>query len=262
MGSKSSGPAQSGGGQGAGGMAGGMGDVPPFNMPQTTQLPPMAGNSPAPNYGGMGFGGLFGMGGGLGPDPYNSRPTSWWNQIDPQAGGPEPSYSDPYGGMTQSGGAPQVGGWPQNNPYAGGREYNDAMPVGGMPQINPNGVWGGANGPHHMTDDDYLQMLYQTQLGRAPDQGGIDYWRGQLGSGAVNRGQLMDNFRNSAEGQDYQRRMAPMTDDFGRNYQSPEVMDAMRLAQQGGQQQGGQGQYQQGPDLRSALAILSRLGIF
>lgn len=256
MGSKSSGPAQSGGGQGAGGMAGGVGDVPPFNMPQTTQLPPMAGNSPAPNYGGMGFGGLFGMGGGLGPDPYNSRPTSWWNQIDPQAGGPEPSYSDPYGGMTQSGGAPQVGGWPQNNPYAG------APQVGGMPQINPNGVWGGANGPHHMSDDDYLQMLYQTQLGRAPDQGGVDYWRGQLGSGAVNRGQLMDNFRNSAEGQDYQRRMAPMTDDFGRNYQSPEVMDAMRLAQQGGQQQGGQGQYQQGPDLRSALAILSRLGIF
>jgi len=237
MGSKSSGPAQSGGGQGAGGM----GDVPPFNMPQTTQLPPMAGNSPAPNYGGMGFGGLFGMGGGLGPNPYASRRTSWWNQIDPQAGGPEPSYSDPYGGMTQSGGAPQVGG---------------------MPQINPNGVWGGGNGAHHMSDDDYLQMLYHTQLGREADQGGADFWRSQLGSGAVNRGQLMDNFRNSAEGQDYQRRMAPMTDDFGRNYQSPEVMDAMRLAQQGGQQQGGQGQYQQGPDLRSALAILSRLGIF
>lgn len=202
-----------------------------------------------------GMGGGMGMGGGD-VQPFNMPPTAnpYGTDAFPFAGGGK-GWQPPF---------------PPQQPQ---------QPPNGMPQGQPDGVWGGANVPHHMSDDDYLQMMYQTQLGRQGDQGGMDYWRGQLGSGAVNRDQLAANFHNSAEGQQYAQ-AHPMLGQMDEGYgygpypnqpgqMDQQILDALNLAQQRQAQQAfyqqqGQGGNQPGqqysrPDISQALALLGRL---
>ena len=51
------------------------------------------------------------------------------------------------------------------------------------------------------SDEQFVTLLYQNVLGRAPDQGGYDYWTGVLGSGAVTRPEALTGFSESAENQ-------------------------------------------------------------
>jgi hypothetical protein len=50
-----------------------------------------------------------------------------------------------------------------------------------------------------LNDDAFVRRVYQNVLGRAPDQSGLDFWKGQLQSGNRNRGQVMTGFSESAE---------------------------------------------------------------
>jgi hypothetical protein len=45
----------------------------------------------------------------------------------------------------------------------------------------------------------FVNLVYNNVLGRAPDQGGFDFWRGQLDSSAMTRGQVMLGFSESPE---------------------------------------------------------------
>src|SRR5690349_18820722 len=45
----------------------------------------------------------------------------------------------------------------------------------------------------------FVNQVYQNVLGRNPDAGGFAFWKGQLDSGALTRGQLMLGFSESAE---------------------------------------------------------------
>jgi uncharacterized delta-60 repeat protein len=49
------------------------------------------------------------------------------------------------------------------------------------------------------TDEEFVALVYQNVLGRAPDTAGRDFWVGQLASGARTRGQVMVAFSESAE---------------------------------------------------------------
>jgi hypothetical protein len=50
-------------------------------------------------------------------------------------------------------------------------------------------------------DAGYVDLLYRNALGRAPDQGGLAYWTGQLASGAVDRSGLLLDFSECFEHQ-------------------------------------------------------------
>jgi hypothetical protein len=50
-----------------------------------------------------------------------------------------------------------------------------------------------------LSDEEFLTEMYETVLGRAPDQGGFDYWLGQLSSGTP-RAQVFRGFYASDEG--------------------------------------------------------------
>jgi hypothetical protein len=50
-----------------------------------------------------------------------------------------------------------------------------------------------------LTDDQYVNLVYQNVLGRAPDAGGYDYYFTRLQSGALTRGQMMIGFSESPE---------------------------------------------------------------
>ena len=45
----------------------------------------------------------------------------------------------------------------------------------------------------------FVTRVYQNVLGREPDTDGLNYWTGQLDSGAMNRGEMMVAFSESAE---------------------------------------------------------------
>ena len=49
------------------------------------------------------------------------------------------------------------------------------------------------------TDDEFLTILYRTFFDREPDDGGMDYWRGQLKSGAMDRITVANGFIYSQE---------------------------------------------------------------
>jgi len=51
----------------------------------------------------------------------------------------------------------------------------------------------------NLDDDAFVRRVYQNVLGRAPDQSGLDFWKGQLQSGQRNRGQVMTGFSESPE---------------------------------------------------------------
>lgn len=231
MGAKTSGS----GGQGyVGGMPGG--DVQPFAMPPTQQP---GGQMPYPQQN-TGY-----------PTPSQRKYTpEEWSRIYGPNVEPNPSMIEqgpqtPFDPMTVLRGlgnrSPGVGG----NPFAGGQ--------GQRPQVS---------------DDDYLRMLYQTELGREGEQGGMDYWRQQM-AGGMNRDQVRQMFDRSQEGQGYNQRMAPMMDDFG--YTDESIQDALRMARLGpqamedrrmAQQQNAQQQGSQlSPNISQALALLGRLGI-
>ena len=100
------------------------------------------------------------------------------------------------------------------------------MPTG--MSINP--MMGGQGPAPQMSNDDYLRMLYQTQLGREGDQGGMDYWRQQMANG-MDRNQIRQAFGQSQEGQDYYQRRAPMMDDFGRGNGLPPLSNREAIQQ-------------------------------
>ncbi len=50
----------------------------------------------------------------------------------------------------------------------------------------------------HLTDGQFITMVYQNVLGRAPDRAGYDYWVNQMGRG-MSRGSVMTNFSESGE---------------------------------------------------------------
>jgi hypothetical protein len=45
----------------------------------------------------------------------------------------------------------------------------------------------------------FVNLVYQNVLGRAPDAAGFDFWKGRLDSGAATRGQVMFGFSESEE---------------------------------------------------------------
>ena len=47
--------------------------------------------------------------------------------------------------------------------------------------------------------DAFVNLVYQNVLGRAPDQGGHDYWLGLLNSGQITRAGMMSGFIDSPE---------------------------------------------------------------
>ncbi|WP_413678127.1 DUF4214 domain-containing protein [Prochlorococcus sp. MIT 0916] len=51
----------------------------------------------------------------------------------------------------------------------------------------------------NITDEQYVTTLYQNVLGRAPDTSGLNYWLGQLSSGAETRYEALLGFAESAE---------------------------------------------------------------
>lgn len=50
-----------------------------------------------------------------------------------------------------------------------------------------------------LSDKEFLDRVYQTIMGRKPDQGGYDYWLGKLGNGSIDRQKLIDSFIYSPE---------------------------------------------------------------
>jgi len=52
-----------------------------------------------------------------------------------------------------------------------------------------------------LTDDEYINLVYQNVLHRAPDQGGFDYYKQRLMNGQLTRGQMMLGFSESPENQ-------------------------------------------------------------
>jgi Domain of unknown function (DUF4214) len=50
-----------------------------------------------------------------------------------------------------------------------------------------------------LSNGDFVTLVYQNVLGRAPDPGGYSFWVNQLNSGGMTRGQVMLNFSESAE---------------------------------------------------------------
>ncbi len=49
------------------------------------------------------------------------------------------------------------------------------------------------------TNAEFVELIYQNVLERAPDQGGFDFWSGQLDQGLMTRGRVMRNFSESPE---------------------------------------------------------------
>jgi len=178
---------------GSGGMPNPQGDVPAFDLPP-----------PSPQYQ---------------PDYLMPPPMSQ----------PMPQGGVPFGGM------PQFPGNLQPTPMPQG-----VMPQGMSPGMFPGGtrrppnLIPGAqpmNPPPQMDNGDYLRQLYQQELGRAPDEEGMNYWQQQLGGG-MNRDQIRQMFDQSEEGQGYNQRAQtglPPTSRLG-GIMPPEVVDALRIA--------------------------------
>jgi hypothetical protein len=93
-----------------------------------------------------------------------------------------------------------------------------------------------------------IDRLYQQELGRKGDQGGMDYWRQQFENG-MTMDQARQMFDQSEEGQAYDRGPSeydqlppppfandPRNSHIGKPPMHPEIEDALRLANQRGQQ--------------------------
>jgi hypothetical protein len=50
-----------------------------------------------------------------------------------------------------------------------------------------------------LNNGQFVTLVYNNVLGRQPDQGGFDFWKGQLDSNSMTRGQVMLGFSESAE---------------------------------------------------------------
>ena len=50
-----------------------------------------------------------------------------------------------------------------------------------------------------LSNEQFVQLVYQNVLGRQPDEGGLAFWTGELDSGHRSRGQVMAGFSESAE---------------------------------------------------------------
>lgn len=68
----------------------------------------------------------------------------------------------------------------------------------------------------NLDDDGFVRNLYLTFFNRAPDQGGLDYWKGQIAAG-LPRDMVMYNFMFSSEFSDF------MTQNTGASTQRAEV---------------------------------------
>jgi hypothetical protein len=112
-----------------------------------------------------------------------------------------------------------------------------------------------------------LISLYQQELGRNPDSEGMSYWLQQLRNG-MSMDQVQQMFDQSQEGQAYNQQPPP----FLNVPMHPEIEDALRLANQRGQQSppegrpgGGVGgphmEQGQQPYASQAMGILRSLGV-
>jgi hypothetical protein len=136
-----------------------------------------------------------------------------------------------------------------------------------------------------------INNLYQQELGRKGDQAGMDYWRQQFENG-MSMDQIQQMFDQSEEGQAYNQQPPRFANDprnphIGKPPMHPEIEDALRLANQRGQQSppearpgggvggphmpsgqppmpqytiGGQG-LPQGQNISQAMGLLRRLGV-
>ena len=153
MGSKSAGP---------GGQMGGMGDVQPFDMPPTQQVP---------------------------YNPYTMTTSADMNRQPPV---------DPYYGRASR------DDFVDRNPP----NYQPMGNVLGQVMGGGLGRMGGPPSPPQlssMSNEDYLRRLYRAELGREPDQSGMDFWRQQMTNG-MSRDQVRQMFDQSEEGQGYNQR--------------------------------------------------------
>jgi hypothetical protein len=50
-----------------------------------------------------------------------------------------------------------------------------------------------------LNNEQFVTLVYNNVLGRAPDAGGLAFWKGQLDAGSMTRGQVMLGFSESAE---------------------------------------------------------------
>ena len=50
-----------------------------------------------------------------------------------------------------------------------------------------------------LSNETFVNLVYQNILGRSPDSGGYAFWAGELNSGRRTRGQVMIGFSESAE---------------------------------------------------------------
>lgn len=137
-----------------------------------------------------------------------ASPYTYEDQLYIHFGGPKPAGFDqrvaasnatlPYGGEGLVTSDPR-----QLNPNYAGPGAN-TLPL----TINPQGP--PAGGSLSQVDyTPYVTSLYQSVLGRAPDQGGLQAWVGQLQSGKINQADLANVFANSPEGQAYSASQAP-----------------------------------------------------
>jgi hypothetical protein len=92
---------------------------------------------------------------------------------------------------------------PEGLQYSSGTTGATAAPGG-------SGVaTGSATGAATGADQDFGSLLnttYQTELGRAPDEGGLQYWSNMLSTGQVSPSDLSRLFSESAEGLSYDQR--------------------------------------------------------
>ena len=76
------------------------------------------------------------------------------------------------------------------------------------------------------TDDaQFVTLLYNNVLDRGPDSGGLSYWTGLLGSGAMDRGQVLAGFSESPENVEKTRALV----EVGLWHADPEAASAARL---------------------------------
>jgi len=50
-----------------------------------------------------------------------------------------------------------------------------------------------------VSDDAFVELVYQNVLDRSPDAGGLSHWTNQLATGVLTRGEVMLGFSDSAE---------------------------------------------------------------
>jgi hypothetical protein len=77
-----------------------------------------------------------------------------------------------------------------------------------------------------------LRSLYQQELGRSPDQEGLNYWMGQLNNG-MSMDQIQQMFDQSQEGQAYNQQPPPFAND-PRNPHRPGITELQGLLGGGG----------------------------